>query len=65
MRADPDALMLSMPMRYFCAVADAGSVSLAAQRLHVAASAVSRQITALEDSLGVALFQRAQRGMRL
>ncbi|MEK8052818.1 LysR family transcriptional regulator [Ideonella sp. DXS22W] len=65
MRADPDALLLSMPMRYFAAVADAGSVSRAAQRLHVAGSAVSRQITALEDSLGVRLFQRAQRGMRL
>lgn len=57
--------LFSTPMRHFAAVADAGSVSAAAQRLHVAGSAVSRQVAALEDALGVVLFERAQRGMRL
>lgn len=57
--------LLSTPMRYFAAVAEAGSVSRAAQQLHVAGSAVSRQIAALEDGLGVALFARRQRGMQL
>ena len=57
--------LLSTPMRYFAAVAELGSVSRAAQRLHVAGSAVSRQIAALEDGLGVALFERRQRGMQL
>lgn len=57
--------LLSTPMRHFAAVADAGSVSRAAQQLHVAGSAVSRQVAALEDALGVVLFERAQRGMRL
>ncbi|MEP7101572.1 MAG: LysR family transcriptional regulator, partial [Burkholderiales bacterium] len=52
-------------MQYFLAVAHAGSVSGAAQRLHVAASAVSRQVSKLEDAIGGELFQRRQRGMRL
>jgi DNA-binding transcriptional LysR family regulator len=45
-------------------VAEAGSVSAAAAQLHVAGSAVSRQLAALEDALGVVLFERQQRGMR-
>jgi len=57
--------LLSSPMRHFAAVAEAGSVSRAAGYLHVAGSAVSRQVAALEDALGVALFERRQRGMRL
>lgn len=57
--------LLSTPMRYFAAVAEAGAVSRAAERLHVAGSAVSRQIAALEAALGVALFERRQRGMHL
>jgi DNA-binding transcriptional LysR family regulator len=57
--------LLSTPMRYFVAVAEAGAVSRAAGQLHVAGSAVSRQIAALEASLGVLLFERRQRGMRL
>lgn len=57
--------LLSTPMRHFAAVAEAGSISAAAQRLHVAGSAVSRQVAALEDALGVVLFERARRGMRL
>lgn len=52
-------------MRYFAAVAELGTVSHAAEQLHVAGSAVSRQISALEDALGVALFERRQRGMQL
>lgn len=65
MRSDPDHLLLSMPMRYFAAVAQGGSVTAAARQLHVAPSAVSRQVSLLEDSLGLRLFERAQRGMRL
>lgn len=57
--------LLSLPLRYFLEVARTGSVNQAAQRLHVAASAVSRQLGKLEDSLGVALFERQSRGMRL
>ncbi|MBB6561678.1 DNA-binding transcriptional LysR family regulator [Acidovorax soli] len=57
--------LLSLPLRYFLEVARTGSVNQAAQRLHVAASAVSRQLAKLEDSLGVVLFERQTRGMRL
>lgn len=57
--------LLSLPLRYFLEVARTGSVNQAAQRLHVAASAVSRQLAKLEDSLGVVLFERQARGMAL
>lgn len=57
--------LLSLPLRYFLEVARTGSVNQAAQRLHVAASAVSRQLSKLEDSLGVVLFERQARGMAL
>jgi DNA-binding transcriptional LysR family regulator len=53
----------SIPVRYFLEVAEAGSVSGASRRLHVAASAVSRQIGKLEDALGLPLFERQASGM--
>lgn len=55
--------LFSLPLRYFVVVARTHSVSEAARQLHVAASAVSRQISLLEDALGLALFERAHRGM--
>lgn len=57
--------LFSLPLRYFFEVARTGSVNQAAQRLHVAASAVSRQLAKLEDSVGVPLFERQPRGMAL
>lgn len=50
-------------LRYFREVARQGSLRRAAERLFVAQSAVSRQIVALEDELGVKLFERRARGM--
>lgn len=55
----------SLPLRYFLEVARSGSVSQAALQLHVAASAVSRQLGKLEESLAVPLFERQARGMLL
>lgn len=55
----------SLPLRYFLEVARTGSVNQAATQLHVAASAVSRQLAKLEESLAVTLFERQARGMRL
>lgn len=43
----------------------AGSIRQAAESLHVAPSAVNRRIQDLEDELGVLLFERLPRGMRL
>jgi len=52
-------------LRYFLAVAETENVRLASERLHVTQPAVSRQIHDLEDELGVQLFERLPRGMRL
>ena len=48
-------------LRYFAAVADAGSVSSAARRLHVTQPALSRQIQDLERDLDCRLFDRIGR----
>ncbi|MCF8511134.1 MAG: LysR family transcriptional regulator [Rhodobacteraceae bacterium] len=52
-------------MRSFLAVADSGSVTIAAARLYRTQSAVSLQIKRLEDSLGQPLFLRQARGVEL
>ena len=52
-------------LRYFEEVARQGSLRRAAERLHVAASAINRQILKLEEELGVPLFERLPRGLRL
>ena len=49
----------------FVAVAETGSFSLAAERLFTTQPAVSKRVRALEDDLGVALFDRLGRGIRL
>src|ERR1700756_4331526 len=52
-------------VRYFLAVADEGSVTRAAQRLHVAQPSLSQALRAFERELGVQLFHRVGRGVRL
>lgn len=52
-------------LRYVDEVARVGSIRQAAERLHVAPSAVNRRILDLEDELGTAIFERLPRGMRL
>lgn len=52
-------------LKYFDEVVRAGSIRQAAERLHVAPSAVNRRIQDLEAELGVPLFERLPRGMRL
>ncbi len=52
-------------LRIFHAVADAGSFTHAGDTLHLSQSAVSRQISSLEDSLEVRLFRRHARGLIL
>ena len=52
-------------LRVFYAVAEAGSLTRAGDILHLSQSAVSRQITALEESLDTILFHRHARGLIL
>jgi len=52
-------------LRYFVAVAEALNFSKAAAKLRVAQPALSRQVRALEDEIGVDLFKRSPRGVTL
>jgi DNA-binding transcriptional LysR family regulator len=52
-------------MRYFAAVAESGSFTAAARELHVAQQAVSQQVKALEQLLGVTLLERGSRRAEL
>lgn len=52
-------------LRYFATVARSGSMRAASEELNVASSAVSRQIQKLEHELGVELFERLPKGLRL
>jgi DNA-binding transcriptional LysR family regulator len=52
-------------MRYFTAVAERGSFTRAARELHVAQQAVSQQVKALEQLLGVTLLERTSRQVTL
>ena len=51
--------------RYFIATAEESSLGRAARRLHVSQSALSQQISDLEDQLGLKLFTRNSRGVDL
>jgi DNA-binding transcriptional LysR family regulator len=57
--------MQSNALRYFAAVAQHGSIRDAAESLHVAQSAISRQIIKAEEQFGVPLLERYARGVRL
>jgi len=52
-------------MRAFYAIVEEGNISHAAQRLDIAQPALSRQMKRLENSLGVQLFERGSRRIRL
>src|ERR1700756_3739744 len=52
-------------LRYFCAVAETGSFSRAAEQSHVSQPSLSQQIMKLEDELGTRLFDRLGRSVRL
>ncbi|CAM3699103.1 LysR family transcriptional regulator [Vibrio aerogenes] len=57
--------LTSPALRYFLEVARCGSISEASLHLNIASSAISRQISALEDQIGTPLFERRSRGMIL
>ena len=52
-------------LKTFVTVAREGSVTRASERLHLSQPAVSAHIKALEDALGLTLFERTPRGMSL
>ena len=52
-------------LRYFAAVADAGSFTHAAQRMFIAQPTLSQQIRRLEEIVGTPLLQRRREGLRL
>ena len=60
-----DAVMELRSLNYFVRIAELGSITRAAAHLHVAQPALTRQVQRLEDELNVALFTRANRGVRL
>lgn len=52
-------------LRYIDEIARCGSIRQAAERLHVAPSAVNRRLQDIEEELGTPVFERLPRGMRL
>ena len=54
-----------MPLIYVDAVAKAGSIRKAAELLSITSTALNRRVLAMEEELGVALFERLARGVRL
>jgi molybdate transport repressor ModE-like protein len=52
-------------LQYFEHVAQLGSIQAASRETGISASAIHRQITAIEDALGEMLFERGTKGMTL
>ena len=52
-------------LRYFVAVADAGTFTNAAERMYIAQPTLSQQIRRLEEMVGTPLLQRRREGVRL
>lgn len=58
-------MLHGIALKYFVEVARSGSLAAASEQLHVAVSAISRQIAKLEAQAGTPLFERMPRGMIL
>ena len=52
-------------LRYFLTIAREGSITSAAEQLHITQPTLSRQIKDLEDELGQKLFHRSSHSMKL
>src|SRR5260370_16131881 len=53
------------PLRYFVALADAGSFTHAADQMFIAQPTLSQQIRRLEEIVGTQLLQRRREGLQL
>lgn len=53
------------PLQFIDAIARAGSIRKAAETLAITSTALNRRLLALEDELGVPIFERLPRGVRL
>jgi len=54
-----------LPLHYIDTVARSGSIRRAAGKLSITSTALNRRILAMEDELGVPIFERLPRGVRL
>jgi len=54
-----------LPLHYIDTVARSGSIRRAASKLSITSTALNRRILAMEDELGVPIFERLPRGVRL
>lgn len=54
-----------LPLQYIDAVAKAGSIRKAAETLAITSTALNRRILDMEEDLGVPIFERLPRGVRL
>jgi molybdenum-dependent DNA-binding transcriptional regulator ModE len=61
----PRSAMHAQVLRYLDEVVRRGSIRKAAEALHIASSAVNRQILKLEAEIGAPLFERRVSGVRL
>ena len=52
-------------LKAFVTIAREGNLTRSAEQLHLSQSALSTQVKSLEESLGVRLFDRSSRGMKL
>ena len=59
------AAMNVQDLEYVMAAAAAGNLSGAARTLGISTSTISRRVSRIEDQLGLAIFERGHRGVRL
>jgi len=57
--------LMSPQLQAFLAVAQKGTVHQAATALHITQTGVTQRLKALESQLGICLFERSRKGMRL
>lgn len=57
--------MTDLQITYFLSVAETKKISVTAEELHVSSPAISKQISSMEEELGITLFTRSTSGMTL